>query len=411
MCTNEFKSTKAITLIALVISILVLLILAGVSVSLVVGETGITQRAVTAKKTYDIAGAKEQVELLVEGYIGDYYGKKYTSGESVSQDIGTYVATQLASDTTVGDYTLETIGANVTLKKGEETVAKGKINSSGALEWSNSLLATWEQDGTSVTNGDVTLTVGQAVTGYEVEGYESLNWFVLGAKDGKLLITTNTCPEQVTLEGKDGYTGGVATLNAAAEKYSDGDMANSTRTIDMADINRITGFDPETDGANVGEVYEYGNEVTYTLKDDGKVWYQGSKQPITETVDSEPDTSFEYYNGSDWITLSTGDSIDFICTYAAYDASFAESAVEALLFTNTGVRPGANGSYWLGSPYIRCNEGYALYGFHVVYSNQINGSPLGNSGGNFGMSSNLGLRPVVSLSSEVKVTSAGVISK
>lgn len=137
MCTNELKGTKAITLIAMVIGILVLLILAGVSVSLVVGETGITQRAITAKKTYDIAGAKEQVELLVEGYIRDYYGKKYTSGEAVSQDIGTYVAAQLASNTTVGDYTLETSGANVALKKGEETVAKGKINSSGGLEWSN----------------------------------------------------------------------------------------------------------------------------------------------------------------------------------------------------------------------------------------------------------------------------------
>ena len=137
MITKELKGTKAITLIAMVISILVLLILAGVSLALVVGETGITQRAVTAKKTYDIAGAKEQVELLVEGYIGDYYGKKYTSGEAVSQDIGTYVAAQLASDTTVGDYTLETSEANVTLKKGEETVAKGKINASGGLDWSN----------------------------------------------------------------------------------------------------------------------------------------------------------------------------------------------------------------------------------------------------------------------------------
>ena len=137
MSTNVLKSTKAITLIALVITIIVLLILAGVSLALIVGENGITGRTVTAGKIYDIAGAKEQVELLVEGYIGDYYGKKYTSGEAVSQDIGTYVATQLASDTTVGDYTLETSEANVTLKKGEETVAKGKINASGGLDWSN----------------------------------------------------------------------------------------------------------------------------------------------------------------------------------------------------------------------------------------------------------------------------------
>ena len=91
MITKELKGTKAITLIAMVISILVLLILAGVSLALVVGENGITQRAVTAKKTYDIAGAKEKLELDVSNYATEFYQAKYTNGGSeASGTIGSY---------------------------------------------------------------------------------------------------------------------------------------------------------------------------------------------------------------------------------------------------------------------------------------------------------------------------------
>ena len=38
MCTKDFRSTKAITLIALIVSIIVLLILAGISVITLTGE-------------------------------------------------------------------------------------------------------------------------------------------------------------------------------------------------------------------------------------------------------------------------------------------------------------------------------------------------------------------------------------
>ena len=51
---------RGITLIAMVINIIVLLILAGVSISLVMGETGILKRAETASKKTKIAKYKYQ---------------------------------------------------------------------------------------------------------------------------------------------------------------------------------------------------------------------------------------------------------------------------------------------------------------------------------------------------------------
>ena len=76
----------------------------------------------------------------------------------------------------------------------------------------------WTQNETSVTNGDVTLAVGSRIIGYVAKGIS--DWYVLGAEDGKLLITTRSCPEKVRLHGRDGYTNGVEILNNAVKDVS-----------------------------------------------------------------------------------------------------------------------------------------------------------------------------------------------
>ncbi len=54
---------KGITLVALVVTIIVLLILAGVSLSLVLGENGIITRAQDAVTKYKEAEAEEQWQM------------------------------------------------------------------------------------------------------------------------------------------------------------------------------------------------------------------------------------------------------------------------------------------------------------------------------------------------------------
>ena len=57
------RDTKGITLIALIITIIVLLILAGVTLSLTLGERGIFRVAKDASKNYLNAQAEEQIGL------------------------------------------------------------------------------------------------------------------------------------------------------------------------------------------------------------------------------------------------------------------------------------------------------------------------------------------------------------
>ena len=60
---NFFEQKKGITLIALVITIIVLLILAGISISMLSGDNGILQRATDAKERTSIAQEEESAKL------------------------------------------------------------------------------------------------------------------------------------------------------------------------------------------------------------------------------------------------------------------------------------------------------------------------------------------------------------
>ena len=65
------KEMKGITLIALVITIVVLLILAGVSINLLLGDNGIITKATEAKDSYSKSAVKEKVGFLLNEYTID----------------------------------------------------------------------------------------------------------------------------------------------------------------------------------------------------------------------------------------------------------------------------------------------------------------------------------------------------
>ena len=60
---QDIRNSKAITLIALVVTIVVLLILAGVSISMLTGESGIITQAQESKEDTRGASAKEEIDL------------------------------------------------------------------------------------------------------------------------------------------------------------------------------------------------------------------------------------------------------------------------------------------------------------------------------------------------------------
>ena len=76
---NEIKGTKGITLVALVVTIIILLILAGVSINLLTGQNGLINRAKDFKIQTEIASIKEQIQI-------DIIGKQSENNGNISED-------------------------------------------------------------------------------------------------------------------------------------------------------------------------------------------------------------------------------------------------------------------------------------------------------------------------------------
>lgn len=90
---EELKYGKrGITLISLVVTIVVLLILAGVTIATLTGDNGILSRASEAKERTGQANAEEQVEIAVTGSIGTdgniHYGDLKTNLDKISNITG-----------------------------------------------------------------------------------------------------------------------------------------------------------------------------------------------------------------------------------------------------------------------------------------------------------------------------------
>ena len=98
------KEQKGITLVALVITIIVLLILAGVTIASLSGENGILTRGSQAVSSSDIASAKEQVNLAFNDAMSAYYEARYVSESLNTLEGGTtetavaFIAEKLSKD-------------------------------------------------------------------------------------------------------------------------------------------------------------------------------------------------------------------------------------------------------------------------------------------------------------------------
>ena len=123
------KKCKGITLIALVITIIVLLILAGVSLNLIAGEEGILKRATSAVDKNKVETVKEDVELVVADLGTGYYEEKYDKGSQNFGDVDDYIESQFGTNCEMFD------GSQAKIKKKKVEVSQdGKLVATGALE-------------------------------------------------------------------------------------------------------------------------------------------------------------------------------------------------------------------------------------------------------------------------------------
>lgn len=134
-CINK----DGITLISLVVTIIILLILAGVTLALISGSDGILGRATHALDENKIAMAKEQVELALSDFQTEFYEGKYVE----RTEDGTkkeYISEKLqAGVETTNFYAQASAEGNVVVYEGKDNfgteVVKGAIQTDASIKW------------------------------------------------------------------------------------------------------------------------------------------------------------------------------------------------------------------------------------------------------------------------------------
>ena len=140
------RKQEGITLIALVITIIVLLILAGVTIAMLTGENGILGRATQSRADTKITNAEEIIAVNVADEVSKYYEEKYVNNSTsvtLLNAFNTGVTTaqsQIDSDITVTNaVTADANGklsgtVTVTYSAGKRK-AVGTINGNAILTW------------------------------------------------------------------------------------------------------------------------------------------------------------------------------------------------------------------------------------------------------------------------------------
>ncbi len=108
------KNNKGITLIALVITIIVLLILAGVSIAMLTGENGILTQAEKADDHTAMAEAADKINMALNGEFANLLTDGYLSGmTSATGTMSTSKQIATANGLDENDFTI-TPGSSVT---------------------------------------------------------------------------------------------------------------------------------------------------------------------------------------------------------------------------------------------------------------------------------------------------------
>ena len=153
-----YKNKKGITLIALVITIIVLLILAGIAISMLSGENGIINKAVKARNGMDEAKAIECIKLSMTAARTNT-NKTDVSEEGLKSELDKYFDNAEVTQTGSNNYVIEIDGKIYKINNGQvttgyekETITDGVI--AGASEGEKvdyKIYGNSVQDGTPTT--------------------------------------------------------------------------------------------------------------------------------------------------------------------------------------------------------------------------------------------------------------------
>ena len=357
------KTEKGITLVALVVTIVVLLILAGVSINLVLGNNGI------------IAKAKEAETKSAEASQNDLKGINALT-EEMNNALGEKPKVDL-SKYKIGDY------VNYTY----DTVSSGYTTP-------------------STENGYRNQTIAQST--------ETLKWRILNIDEANGtvdLVSATPTSNAVGFGEILGYNNGPYIMDKICEAlYSNNSRGIKARSIDLLDMEKHLTSDGITARNGSSSTVKYGKTKTYASNTKYPSLYAGQKGAGVNVAETEVETKMEK------IDITKGndpyeESKAIAETEPTKDSKFETG--KPLTVTSTYYGISINGTnygiagdvmksdnyFWVASRCVYADSDYASFGLRRAFTNMenvgmyISNGYVGSSYGN--------LRPVVSLPSSI----------
>ena len=399
---NKLKNKNGITLVALIITIIVLLILAMVSIRLVMNG-GIIDRAEKGTKAYTEAEVQEQIKLeYSEWQTARWTGETRTAADFVKASL----------EKTYGENTVDKVEESegvftVKFKDGREytyNVATGTTEK--VAKWNDNGDGTYthSEKGTKIQVGDIvkyeTKLTANAVDGNKKASLisdlgtysgntdsnentdakivrDNLTWKVLDVKDGKIrLISTVPTTSKIRLNGKNGYNNAVYLIDKACDKLYSVDGVGKAQNLKIEDIEEKidkTKFDytqyanSNVDTGKYGGTKEYTSNLQYPNIYSSEI---GCK--AVATADNTGNTLGLSEQTSPITGKSTAtNKLKTTQTYwyrSMASTDFTDSKYYTLFINNGSNLKG----YWLSSRCVDFRSFYASFNVRVVYGRSVN---------------------------------------
>ena len=226
---KTFKNSKGITLVALVITIIILLILAGISISALT-NTGIFQKAKDAKQKSENAALDQNTKLNeYENEIDKYIPKANSLAKAVK--VGDYVA-----------YTPDKLDKSALdkLKENLNTYSGARnLKTYSAIGRDNLSLRVIDGDEKTGAVRLISATPTSNNTTNSAIGRDNLGWRVLDVdeKTGAVrLISATPTDKTIVLYGYDGYNNAVKLLDDVCSTLYNSKLATKVQNLKIEDI-------------------------------------------------------------------------------------------------------------------------------------------------------------------------------
>ena len=434
---------KAITLIALVITILILLILAGVTITMTLGQNGLFTRAREGRAAYEESEVRDDLSMLITQYTWD------KASEKTNKSLGDYLKDNGATSVKANadGKTLEVEYKNYVFKVNNDSGEITEVSKSDSSDSSTTPtiipkvgeIVDYKPD-TQSTGYDLSTAKSGMPSAQTIDGtYDPTTWKIMEVdKNGNITKLLGIGAKTVSFQGSTGYNNGVYLLNDICKsRYGNTSLGATARSLNIEDIeSRMNATGIAARNAYKAGTVQYGTTRKYTGSDTRyPAIYEQEKyagvhrdaqgnlvevsdvadgtQVITGSVDTAAQgkmnqngktQSEDVYTAATTDTSKT-DATSLTCTQTGYffyntpSSYFDDTNFHSMIF-------GTGTVFWLASHFVSCNSGRsdAYFCLRCVRVSDLGGYGLFTSNGISG-SSYIRLAPVVSLGSGVQIKS------